>query len=154
VPTRRKFLFDCSALLAGTLTAPTVAIANSADPFARKRRLVKIAFAALASQVNTPFWISGGPGTVIEVTLAEATLRRGTQLRPGNRPPPDTGSEEFSLIFSGARRDLITQNTYSITHRNLGSFELFLVPIYTRNPGKINYQAIVNRPRNHSRSEN
>ncbi|HUD47750.1 MAG TPA: hypothetical protein VMR33_13030 [Candidatus Baltobacteraceae bacterium] len=154
MPTRRKFLIDCSALIAAALTVPTAGVADSAAPLWRKRSLSEISGSALASQVNTPFRIEAGAGRTIEVTLAEVKIRQDRPLKRGQRPPHDARNEKFSLIFSGSRADLVQQNTYPVAHEKLGRFDLFLVPINTRNPAKIDYQALVNRPRNHISWEN
>ncbi len=148
VSTRREFLFDCSALMAAALTAPTGVVAASTAPCWRKRSLNEITCAALASQVNTPFRIQTAPGRTIKVTLAEVKMGRERPRRAGRPPPRDAGNERFSLVFSGARGELLEQNTYAFEHERLGRFDLFVVPIFTRNAAKIDYQAVVNRPRN------
>jgi hypothetical protein len=81
-------------------------------------------------------------------------MRQEKPLKAGRRPPPDAGNEKFSLFFSGSPGDLLPQNTYPVAHETLGRFNLFLVPICTRNPAKIDYQAVVSRPRNNIVEEN
>jgi len=110
--------------------------------------LIDISLSALAGQLNTPFRIQAAPGRTIHVTLAEVKTRPERPLKPGRRPPPDAGYEKFSLFFSGARADLVRQNVYSVEHETLGRFDLFLVPVCTRNPAKIDYEVVVSRPRN------
>ena len=91
---------------------------------------------------------------MITVTLTEVKMRPEKPLQPGRRPPSDAGHEKFSLFFSGSRGDLLEQNLYSVAHETLGRFDLFLVPIYTRNPAKIDYQAVVSRPGSYIFKEN
>jgi hypothetical protein len=141
-------LLDCSALLAAALTAPARVVANSSIPFWQKRSFRDIRCSAFVSEVNTAFHIEAAAGRTIQVTLAAVKVRQEKPLQPGQRPAPDAGNEKFSLFFSGSRGDLMQQNTYSLTHEKLGRFEIFLVPIYTRNHNKIDYQVVVNRPRN------
>jgi hypothetical protein len=135
--------------MAAALAAPTVVLAESAAPFWKKRSLHEVSCAALASQLQTPFLIQAEAGRTIKVTLVEVKMRLEKPLKPGRRPPPDAGNEKFSLFFAGSRGDLLPQNTYSVAHETLGRFDLFLVPICTRNPTKIDYQVVVSRPRNH-----
>lgn len=154
MPTRRKFLFDCSAVITAALTAPGVVMADSAMPSPMVRRAGEIPRAAFASQVNTCFRIHTDAGRAIKVTLAEVKIRPEKPPKAGKRPLPDAGNEKFSLVFSGSRADLIQQDTYRLAHETLGRFDLFIVPIYTRNPAKIDYQAVINRPMVHSFKEN
>jgi hypothetical protein len=140
--------------MAATLISPAAVVAESTAPFWKKRSLSEIPCSALVSQLNTPFHIQAASGRTIKVTLAEVKMRREKPLPPGRRPPPDAGHEKFSLFFSGSRSDLLQQNIYSVAHETLGRFDLFLVPIFTRNPAKIDYEVVVNRPRNHMIKEN
>jgi len=154
VSTRRKFLFDCCALTAAAVASPAMVAAESTAPFWKGRSLHEIPCSALVRQVNTPFRIEAAPGRTIQVTLAEVRMRQEKPLKPGCRPPPDAGHEKFSLFFSGSRGDLLKQDVYSVAHETLGRFDLFLVPICTRNPAKIDYQVVVSRPRNQLNEEN
>lgn len=77
-------------------------------------------------------------------------MRPEKPLKPGRRPPPDAANERFSLIFSGSKDELLEQNTYPCEHQALGRFDIFIVPIFRRNPAKMDYEAVVNRPRNHA----
>jgi hypothetical protein len=110
--------------------------------------LQEILCSALLSQLHTPFCIQAASGKTIKVTLAEVKMRVEKPPKPGRRPPPDAANENFSLFFSGARSELLPQNVYSVSHETLGQFDLFLVPICTRNPDRIDYQAVINRRRN------
>ena len=94
VSTRRKFLFDCSALLAAW-AAPTGVVAQSIAPFWNRQSLHEIPCSAFASQLNTPFRIQAASGRMIKVTLAEVKIRQDKPLKPGQRPPQDAGHEKF-----------------------------------------------------------
>lgn len=148
VATRRKFLFDCCALMAATLASPAVIVAESTAPFWKRRSMHEIPCSAFASQLNTPFRIQAAPGRTLNVTLADVRMRLEKPLKPGRPPPPDAGNEKFSLIFSGSRSDLLEQNTYPFEHQTLGRFDLFIVPVFTSNLDRIDYQAVINRPPN------
>src|ERR1700733_10220155 len=134
--------------MAAALASPGVVVAESTAPFWKKRSLREIPCSAFASQLNTPFRIQAASGGTIKVTLAEVKVRPEKPLKPGRRPPPDAGNEKFSLVFSGSRGELLAQDTYPFEHPTLGRFDLFIVPVFTRNLAKINYEGVVNRPRN------
>ena len=97
---------------------------------------------------------SAPPGNDLTVSVSAARnqwrsfqvlLRADRPVKPGKRPPPDAGNEKFSLVFSGSRAELLPQDTYAFDHQTLGRFDVFIVPVNTRNPAKIDYQAVVNR---------
>jgi hypothetical protein len=48
------------------------------------------------------------------------------------------------LKFAGPASAPLAQNTYSFSHKNMGSFEMFIVPSGTTG-SMIQYQAIFNR---------
>jgi hypothetical protein len=52
--------------------------------------------------------------------------------------------ENFSLLFHGAQSQPLGQGTYSFEHPQIGSFDLFIVPIAAEN-GQLHYQAVFNR---------
>ena len=74
------------------------------------------------------FWIEFAPGEPIEAELDEAT--RLSAAAVGRRDP-------FSLVFRTSPDEQHEQRIYRLEHDELGSFELFLVPIA---PGQ--YEAV------------
>jgi hypothetical protein len=58
--------------------------------------------------------------------------------------PAAKGGECFSLLFRGGSSAL-RQNTYTVDHASLGTFQLFLVPVGTDNNGAQGYLATINR---------
>jgi hypothetical protein len=52
--------------------------------------------------------------------------------------------ESFSLMFDGAQSQPLGQGTYLFEHPQIGSFDLFIVPIAAEN-GRLHYQAVFNR---------
>jgi hypothetical protein len=148
--TRRKFLLDCSVLMAAALAVPTGVVAETTAPFSKKRSLRQISYSALAGQLNAPFRIQDASGKTIKVLLAEVKTHEHKPRNAGERLPPDAANESFSLFFSGSRSEFLAQNTYLFENHALGQFDLFIVPISTMNPARIDYEAVINRPRNQS----
>ncbi len=105
----------------------------------------RMSFPELAAQVNSKFRVYATPARVVELELVEASL---DPKRPqhGRRPPLDAEFEKFSLFFSGRRSELLEQKALTFEHGQLGRFELLVLPIFTRNPDRIKYQAVFNRP--------
>ena len=88
---------------------------------------------SLSEQLNTKFRLSAGAEKFIEVELIEVVS--------GLEVP---GQDSFSAIFRSALTDFFPQGTYLLEHEQLGSFELFLVPI-RRDAEGFAYEAVFNR---------
>ena len=89
--------------------------------------------AAFVSYLNSIFLLRTG-FSVIEVTL----------LNVGDMPAPK-GGECFSLLFRGGGGPALSQNTYTVDHPSLGTFQLFLVPVGSDDNGAQGYLATINR---------
>jgi hypothetical protein len=122
-------------------------LAESTLPARPQSTAEALNFENFAAQLNTTFQIHAEEGHSILVKLGQANLRPDPPLKPGQCPPGDAGNEKFSLFFRGRRSELLEQNTYRFQHEALGRFELFIVPVFTRNAAKIDYEAVINRPR-------
>jgi hypothetical protein len=57
--------------------------------------------------------------------------------------------EQFSLMFQGPGEIFMPQGMYTLTHRTLGTFDLFLVPIGKDDNG-FSYEAVFNTLRQSS----
>jgi hypothetical protein len=75
------------------------------------------------------------PDGVVELTLIEATVLP-TRVNAARREP-------FSVVFLGQRDCRLTQGTHTFEHEELGSFEMFIVPIAPVEQGP-RYEAIFN----------
>lgn len=82
------------------------------------------------SQVNSSFRVNDTP---LELTLVEVTEKKAAGVQ-----------EMFSLLFCGAKNELLSQGTYDLTHETLGSVTLFLVPVGLDEKG-YQYEAAFNR---------
>jgi hypothetical protein len=92
--------------------------------------------ATFEPHVGTEFTIDVGGGTAIQ-TLLDSVQRH---------PPRTHGdrTEPFSLTFVGPRDKPLPQATYSLEHSELGSLEIFLVPIGPNADGQPRYEAVFN----------
>ena len=88
--------------------------------------------ATFVSYLNSVFQIQTANGNV-DTTLTSVD----------DRPAP-SGGECFSLLFVGGS-EAFAQNTYTVTHSALGTFQLFLVPAGADENGAQKCTATINR---------
>lgn len=88
---------------------------------------------ALIKNIQTKFRMSIGPERQIELELVKVSELK---VFPGQ--------EQFGIEFRGPGEAFLGQGTRSLSHHNLGEFELFLVPIRQDAQG-VYYEAIFNR---------
>jgi uncharacterized protein DUF6916 len=74
------------------------------------------------------------------VVLAEVAEQRASR-----------GVEQFSLVFHGAPGVGLGEGTHAFTHRQLGAFDLFIVPIGPANRPRTVFQACFSRHQTASR---
>lgn len=89
---------------------------------------------SLSEQLNTKFRLSSGTGQNVELELVEVT---------------DAGevtgqTERFSALFRSSLEHFFQQGTFSLEHEQLGSFDLFIVPVRKDDAG-FYYEAVFNR---------
>jgi hypothetical protein len=135
---RRQFLTGCSALTLTASLAPAACL--SALLPVRKVTLDQIRFADFSEQVDTVFKVAQ---KTLELKLVEAKFTPTFHLP--SRIAVDAGNEKFSLLFSGAKYPALTQDTYVFEHAGIGRFEMFIVPVASRDSSRSYYQAIFNR---------
>lgn len=87
-----------------------------------------------AGRINTRFRIKQESSDGVELELVEAK---------------DTGSTprqvQFSIVFRGPHNPQLVQGIYKIEHDEIGTFDLFIVPI-RRDQDGMYYEAVFNRP--------
>ena len=71
----------------------------------------------------------------IQLTLTEANL--------GPWQPPEGSPSAFELMFRGPSDPILPQATYRLTHPELGSLDIFIVPI-AHSDERTTYQAVFN----------
>lgn len=135
---RRQFLTGCSALTLTASLAPAACL--SAFLPVRKVSLDQIRFADFSAQVNTDFVVAQMP---VKLKLVEAKLL--PTFHPPTRIAVDASNEKFSLLFLGAKDPALTQDTYGFEHAGIGRFEMFIVPVASKDANRSYYQAIFNR---------
>jgi hypothetical protein len=89
-------------------------------------------FETFEGRVGERFRVHFEPGRPDELELVEA--ERGGDAAPGARAP-------FSLVFAVRSEVVHPQQIYRVDHDELGSFELFLVPIAPDERGTL-YEAV------------
>ena len=81
---------------------------------------------------------------VADPTGAEPVAIRLTEARDLGRQPNAPRTDPFSLEFTGPRLPVLDQRTYRLEHRDLGTLDIFLVPIGPDPTGAPRYEAVFN----------
>ena len=144
--TRRQFLYNSSAAVAVMAVFPAIASGKTANAGGNFRSLTQISYSQLAAQIHTPFRVYAPSGRVVELRLLKAPLAAPSPVLPGRRPPVDADNEKFSLVFSGPRDELLPAAIHPFEHDELGRFNMYIGQIGTRDPVRVRYQSVFNRP--------
>ena len=86
--------------------------------------------------LNTNFRVELTSPHPIDVKLIAVTPRK-------SGPSEQAGMERFSVVFAGPNDVFLPQNTYRLTHPEMGEFEVFLVAIKQEAEG-FRYEAVYN----------
>jgi hypothetical protein len=73
---------------------------------------------------------------VVDVELIEVD-----EVAVGSGAPPQTARAPFSIVFLGPREPVLPQRIYRLEHDELGTLDLFLVPI-ARGDAGVRYEAV------------
>ena len=144
--TRRKFLLDCSTALAAVALAPLDIPAKPREFEMKESSLDELSFSTFATQLKAHFRVYAAPARVVELELTEATPQK-EYPQQSSQPAPDADNEKFSLFFRGPRNEPLEQNMFRFEHDKIGRFDLFIVPILSRDTRYFYYEAVFNRPR-------
>jgi len=90
---------------------------------------------AFAQHANTRFQVQTGEDTSVDLDLVEVS---DLKLYPEQ--------EEFAIVFRGPLHAFLGQGIRSLTHEQMGQFELFIVPVRQDQHG-FYYEAVFNRLR-------
>ena len=113
------------ATLAKSVSANTVSVL-----LGNEDRLAKANF---ARHLNTTFRAQASGSRTVDLKLIKISDLAGNQK---------TG---FSLLFDGARGEVLLQDVYSFQHDKMGRFSLLLVPVVTRRQNQPHYEVIINK---------
>lgn len=86
--------------------------------------------------VDTNFRVELESPRPIEIKLISVTPRKIESHE-------QAGMERFSVVFAGPADIFLPQNTYRVTHPEMGEFYVFLVPIQPES-GEFRYEAVYN----------
>jgi hypothetical protein len=141
--TRRKFLRNCSLVVAAASLAPAAALAQNPAPHTIAFNLIGLD--QFARQVNTSFVAMNGS------KAAKLLLLDASAFAPATLDAEDADNEKFTLLFRGSAYEALGQDTYQFLHPRLGRVPIFVVPV--NRPGPVNssyafYAAIFDRPQN------
>jgi hypothetical protein len=150
--TRRKFLQAGSAFAAAAALAPLRTLGESTPFVMPDKSLNELSYALLAAQLHTTFRVHAAPGRAVNLELVEASLAPAGARTTGQASPRGVDYERFSLVFCGARTERLEQKIHRFEHGKIGYFELFIVPIISRDSSRVYYEAVFNRPRQGSRA--
>ena len=78
-----------------------------------------------------------------DATLAEVTLTLAEVRDLGSQPNAPRG-DPFTLEFLGPRAPILAQQIHRLEHQQLGTLDIFLVPIAEDVSGGIRYEAVFN----------
>jgi hypothetical protein len=105
--------------------------------------LGELSFETFSGHIGEPFGVaSADAGVEIEPGASGLTFELieavslGAPMTAGMRGP-------FSLLFRGPSQPILPQAIYRLTHDQLGSLDLFLVPLQPETDGA-RYQAVFN----------
>jgi hypothetical protein len=140
--TRREFLRHLSAVSAAVMLARVTAFGKTLSSAMKDIPLDELSYAALAAQLNSTFRVRSNPGHTVKLELIEASLSPEAP-RKADRPAPRF--ERFSLLFRGAADELLEQKIHRFEQEQIGRFEMFIVPIGSRDKGHVYYEAVFNR---------
>jgi len=92
--------------------------------------------AEFTKNVNTKFRVMVEAPVPIELTLVSVTPRR-------IEPHEQEGMERFSAMFMGPLEVFLPQQTYRVSHPEMGEFDIFLVAL-GQEPEGFRYEAVYN----------
>jgi microcystin-dependent protein len=137
----------CGAVLGTAAVAPIGALASAPQFWMKDVSLEELSYSALAAQLNTVFHVQAGPARQVPLELVDAPQTPERPAGAGATRAVSPPYEQFSLIFRGAVAEPLEQRIFKFEHADLGRFELFIVPVVSRDLGHAYYEAVFNRPK-------
>jgi len=84
---------------------------------------------------------AGREGQAFEVRAGDQQYTLALESVTPTGMPVEGRRRAFSLLFLGPEDVILPQRTYEMTHEDLGTFDLFIVPV-GRTPQGVQYEAI------------
>ncbi len=113
---------------------PATCAAARSPTGAKLRELTRSVFAEC---IGEAFCLHGKQGQILDAELIEVrTLAQPYRMAPGRREP-------FSVLFRCSASQLLSQRIYRLDHKQIGSLEIFLVPVGQRDQN-VRYEAVFN----------
>jgi len=101
--------------------------------------LNKLTAGDFAPHVNEMFHVSGASTGPFDMELTEVSVIG----RAAGASGATAGRQPFSLVFMGPGQSVLPQGICEIAHEQLGTLNIFLVPLGPDNDGKgMRYEAI------------
>lgn len=138
-PSRRRFLKYAAGSMAGIallVLDSGRSISKLGIESATMDSLKRLERSTFAQHLGEIFTIRRGALDTVDIELIEVS----DFLHKDTHPV----SESFSIVFRGPRYHPLEQGTYEVEHNAIGTFFLFVVPIYPEE-GSLNYEAVFNR---------
>jgi hypothetical protein len=142
MPNRRQFLSECSTLTFA-LAAAFSPGALSAASLLSGQADEQLSFASFSKCLGSTFVVRRGTEPDVALELFRAHQLPTLPLAKANAL--DASHEKFSLMFRGPQSAALAQNTYTFEHRQMGRFEMFIVPAGMLDEEHGYYQAVFNR---------
>ena len=92
---------------------------------------------SFSEHLNTKFSVKVDSAEPVELELVDLVVRK-------SEPNEQAGMERFSTFFYGPANFFLPQQTYDMTHPEMGELQIFLVPVALDERG-YRYEAVFNR---------
>jgi hypothetical protein len=107
----------------------------------KPRAAVELTEGTFTRLVGTSFRVGVAADRAVTLKLISV---RPLAARSGLPTSPAPTGEGFAPLFSGSLSEGFGQGTYTVDHRSMGRFEMFLVPVGPAGPDQ-RYEAVFNR---------
>jgi hypothetical protein len=138
--TRRKFLTACGATLAVSVTGHWAHVARTV--IGRKHWMAsELTLEFFEKHVGETFTVSHEQTGDVDLKLAR-TMDVHTPFKKHHGTP---AMEAFAVHFEGPTDKPLHQATFRFAHPEAGTFDLFMVPVVSRDPGVRRYEVAISR---------
>ncbi len=97
--------------------------------------LDKLTVTDFSQYVDQKFSVHAGGNEPMELVLTEA-------IEVGAAPEDPQYRQAFSVLFVGPAQPILPQRIYRIEHAEMGTLDLFLVPLGPNRDGLVRYETV------------